>query len=161
MAQFRLFRGAIKFRNRDGELETRVLTSFIQGRNNTLFVIDDLALRSTLKQTDVVVANQSGEILIDMLSSAFKERTGYDINVFIEKFIKPVTLIQTYGIQVILPSGDPSDSISTPQELEAKLSDKSFLETFTEQYTVEVALNPGATCIATPAYGHLTRRLDV
>lgn len=161
-----------------------------QGQDGVFNVIDEVALRST-KRNNPQTPTQDPETLA---KQSLGER-GYSENVFLEKFVKPVHIVQSPFERIVFPAitaltsaaiestfgsvlgvydsisglfkgltgGGPEEDAEVANFLEDAadlLSDPSQLIAvlLSKFYVVEVLLPEKATCIPTPAYGHLVRK---
>lgn len=88
MIQCRIFIG---FKN----LEGRFTEFDQQGRNETLYVIDELAIKGFKKHGDLHLYPDAREFV----DSEFREEENYGMAEFIDKFVRPIILQEHFGVR--------------------------------------------------------------
>lgn len=77
-----------------------------QGQKQTLYVLDELALKSFYKHRNITgtgstTASQAAQ-------SEFRNVEGYDEREFLDKFIRPIIIQEHFGMRTVF-SADPED----------------------------------------------------
>lgn len=88
MIQCRIFLG---FKNLQGEY----IEFDQQGRNETLYVIDELAIKGFKKHGDLHLYPDASEFV----DSEFREEENYGIAEFIDKFVRPIIIQEHFGVR--------------------------------------------------------------
>ena len=137
MIACRIFSG----RNKE---DTDYYKRFLPGSKDLIYVIDELALKAHNRHDSkfqsvkgLFSENSDGVRAID---EAFVQRQGYDLIEFLDKFIKPVMLLNPPGQTTIISTED------WPRVV--------------KEYRVWVNVQDGARSIATPCTGQLIRDLE-
>lgn len=131
---------------------------FRTGDRGLVYVIDELALKSQYKHNDGyqhideltmsrTVKDVNGkDIKTTLLDLAFQENQGYGLNEFLDKFIKPVFLMENASYMTDLPTEPDS------------------WENYIKLFRVWVNVQDGARTITTPAVGqpvYIGKRSDI
>lgn len=65
-----------------------------QGQNQTVYVIDELAIKGFNKHADIHIGGDSKKVV----ASEFREEQNYTVVEFIDKIVKPIILQEHFGI---------------------------------------------------------------
>jgi hypothetical protein len=115
------------------------VTSDIRTPDLIIYVLDELALKAENKHDErfqhlkyLIEEDNEGSRLLE---EAFQPRQGYDLDAFLSKFVKPVTIISPPDNKMVIGPKDWPNIV--------------------EQYRVWVNVQEGAKSISTPTVGYL------
>ena len=70
-----------------------------QGQHQTVYVLDELALKSYNKHKNITGAGENSVEPSRLPTQEFRTQEGYDIATYFDKFVRPVILQEHFGIR--------------------------------------------------------------